>query len=171
MLTLFPIVCLYTRLNLVYRRHLDGHRDTSLSYFLFLSGTRNEVLSGLECVCVTRRQESNAPSLISQHPVQSAGGAATLSLSSQSLHLHIVLTRPRTGRHLLESAANTTCEKNQAGRNSFPIPTATCWLSFGALGKNGAKQQALDAEDTEPLPASLGSQRTRGNYRISSTLF
>lgn len=79
--------------------------------------------------------------------MQSAGGAATLSLSSQSLHLHIVLTWPLTGRHLLESAANTTCEKNQAGRNSFPIPTATCWLSFCALGKNGAKQQALDAED------------------------
>lgn len=108
LLTLFPIV--YLRLDLVYRIHLDGHRHTSLSYFLFLSGSGNRVLSGLECV-LPENKSQNVPHLISQHPVQSVGGTATQSLSSQSLHLHIVLTQPLTGRHLLESAANTTCEK------------------------------------------------------------
>lgn len=139
-------------------------------YFYLVSGTEFSVTWS---VCVLPENKSqNFPHLISQHPVQSAGGTATPSLSSQSLHLHIVLTQPLTGRHLLESAANTTCEKNQDGINSFPILTATCWLSFcsrQALGKNGAKQQALDAEDTEPLPASSRGQRTRGNYRISRT--
>lgn len=130
-----------------------------LSFIFSISTCYQEQNPQWPGVCVQPENKSqNVPRLISQHPVQSVGGIATLSLS-QSLHLHIVLTQPLTGRHLSESAANTMCEKNKDGINSFPFLSATCWLSFcslQALGKDGAKQQVLELEDAEPETASQG---------------
>lgn len=84
-----------------------------------LSGTSIRALGGLG-VCAIGKEVSLVS--ISAHATLLADWEATLSLC-QSLHLHMVLTQPLTGRHPSQSTA--LCEKNKDNINSFALLIAT----------------------------------------------